>query len=62
MTKRASIFDVAALAGVSISTVSRVLSGKANVHADTRERVLHAVGALRYVVSPHASVLSSRRP
>jgi DNA-binding LacI/PurR family transcriptional regulator len=61
MTKRTSIFDVAALAGVSISTVSRVLSGNAKVHAVTRERVLDAVRALRYVVSPHASVLASGR-
>jgi LacI family repressor for deo operon, udp, cdd, tsx, nupC, and nupG len=60
--KHASIFDVAALAGVSISTVSRVLGNtRAKVHADTRDRVLEAVRALRYVVSPHASVLASGR-
>jgi DNA-binding LacI/PurR family transcriptional regulator len=61
MTKHTSIFEVATLAGVSISTVSRVLSGNARVHADTRDRVLDAVRALRYVVSPHASVLASGR-
>jgi LacI family transcriptional regulator, repressor for deo operon, udp, cdd, tsx, nupC, and nupG len=59
--KHASIFDVAALAGVSISTVSRVLGDKAKVHPDTRERVLEAVRTLRYVMSPHASVLASGR-
>ena len=59
--KRASIFDVAARAGVSISTVSRVLGDTAKVHPVTRERVLEAVRDLRYVMSPHASVLASGR-
>jgi DNA-binding LacI/PurR family transcriptional regulator len=59
--KHASIFDVAALAGVSISTVSRVLGEKARVHSETRQRVLEAIRALKYVASPHASVLASGR-
>ena len=59
--KHASIFDVAALAGVSISTVSRVLGAKARVHSETRQRVLEAIQALKYVALPHASVLASGR-
>ena len=59
--RHASIFDVAARAGVSISTVSRVLGDTAKVHPATRERVLEAVRDLRYVMSPHASVLASGR-
>lgn len=59
--KHASIVDVAALAGVSISTVSRVLGERARVHSATRQRVLEAIQALKYVALPHASVLASGR-
>lgn len=44
----ATIRDVAALAGVSISTVSRTLSGNIPVDPETQERVLEAVKALQY--------------
>jgi len=44
----ASIKDVAEYAGVSTSTVSRVLSGKIHVNDETREKVFAGVHALGY--------------
>jgi len=55
----ASILDVAALAGVSPSTVSRSLRGLPNVSEETRQRVIEAAAELSYVVSPSASGLAS---
>lgn len=43
-----TIRDVAKLAGVSVSTVSRALSGNAIVEEHTKERVMQAVEALSY--------------
>src|SRR3954468_10366329 len=57
----AKIADVAALAGVGVATVSRVLNGRANVRADTREKVLEAIDALKYRPSSTARNLSLRR-
>ncbi|GAA1533242.1 DNA-binding LacI/PurR family transcriptional regulator [Microbacterium ginsengiterrae] len=51
-----TIADVAAAAGVSISTVSYVMSGKRTISQDTRERVESAIAKLEY--SPHASARS----
>jgi DNA-binding LacI/PurR family transcriptional regulator len=50
--------DVAALAGVSKATVSRVLSDAPGVSGPTRERIKALVADLSYVVSPDASRLS----
>jgi LacI family transcriptional regulator len=46
--KRASMREVAELADVAISSVSRVLSGHPDVSADMRDRVLAAVEQLEY--------------
>jgi len=46
--RRASMREVADLAQVAISSVSRVLSGHPDVSADMRERVLEAVRQLEY--------------
>jgi DNA-binding LacI/PurR family transcriptional regulator len=48
MGKMATIKDVAKLAGVSISTVSRTLSNKIFVEEETRKKVLQAVRELEY--------------
>jgi LacI family repressor for deo operon, udp, cdd, tsx, nupC, and nupG len=56
-----SITDVARLAGVSASTVSRSLRGNPHVSAETRARVLQVAAELAYVPSPAASRLASGR-
>jgi LacI family transcriptional regulator len=53
----ATIANVAAHAGVSTATVSRVLAGAGNVRPDTRARVLEAVAALNYRPSGVARAL-----
>ena len=53
-----TISDVAAQAGVSPMTVSRVINGEANVRAETRERVEDAIKALDYSPSSAARTLA----
>lgn len=59
--RRPGIVDVAALAGVAPSTVSRSLSEHGTVAASTRKRVLEAARQLSYVPSPYASGLATGR-
>ncbi|GIG62883.1 LacI family transcriptional regulator [Longispora fulva] len=61
-TKRSTIRDVAAAAGVSVASVSRVLSGKYAVGASTRSRVMKAVKDLDFVVNAHARALNQETP
>lgn len=56
-----TIKDVAAKAGVSPKTVSRVINGEAHVRADKRERVLRVVRELDYRPNAFARSLSSSR-
>ncbi len=56
-----SIKDVARLAGVSISTVSRVLNDSCPVSEEKRERVLQAAGELGYTPNPAARSLLLRK-
>ncbi len=56
-----TIADVARHAGVAVSTVSYVLSGKRTISATTRERVLSSVRALGYHPNAGARALASRR-
>jgi DNA-binding LacI/PurR family transcriptional regulator len=46
--KHATLADIAASAGVTPMTVSRVVNGNGYVSAETREKVLSAVSALNY--------------
>jgi DNA-binding LacI/PurR family transcriptional regulator len=46
--RRPTIRDVARIAGVAVSTVSYVVNGTGQVSAETRLKVLSAIGALRY--------------
>ena len=57
----ATIDDVAARAGVSRTTTSRVLNNHPKVDAKTRGRVLLAIEELQYVPSPTARRLSLGR-
>ena len=61
MRKTATVYDVAAHAGVSIATVSRVFRRPADVRASTRENVLASVRALGYVPNASARGLAARR-
>lgn len=58
---RATISDVARLAGVSTKTVSRVANGEPNVRPKTRATVQAAINELGYVANPYARYLSSLR-
>ena len=53
--------DVAALAGVSHQTVSRVLNDHPYVTPETRERVTRAIAELGYRRNPAARALATRR-
>jgi len=58
---RPSITDVAERAGVSISTVSRVINQNAPVAEETARRVRAAIADLRYVPHAPAQMLASRK-
>ncbi len=59
--KKATIDDVAALAKVSIKTVSRVFNAEPNVRPTTRERVMEAARALDYQPNLSARRLAAKR-
>jgi DNA-binding LacI/PurR family transcriptional regulator len=58
---RSTIFDVAEGAGVSITTVSHVFSGKRRVHEQTRRRVLEIADQLAYRPRATAQALATGR-
>jgi LacI family transcriptional regulator len=58
---RATIDDVARLAGVSIKTVSRVANGEPSVRQSTRERVERAIAQLDYRANFSARNLARQR-
>lgn len=58
---RATIKDVAKMAGVSISTVSRVVNDSKPVSPDARRRVLHAIEVLQYEPNEIARSLVTRK-
>lgn len=61
MVSKVRIEDVAAAAGVSMKTVSRVLNGEPNVRDQTREAVMQAVEKLRYIPNLWARSLAGNR-
>lgn len=61
MQRKPTSFDIAQMAGVSQSTVSRALRGSAAVSITTRQRVEAAAKRLRYTVDRVASNLRSGR-
>jgi LacI family transcriptional regulator len=56
--RRSTIREVADLAGVSVATVSRILTGDYPASPATRKRVMRAVEELDYVANAHARALS----
>ena len=59
--KRKTINDVAARAGVSIKTVSRVFNGEPSVRQATRDKVLATAQSMGYAPNISARRLASRR-
>jgi LacI family transcriptional regulator len=59
--RKNTISDVAALAGVSVGTVSNVINGKIVVSEARRQRVLKAIGELGYTQNMLAMGLRRRR-
>ncbi|NDZ98297.1 LacI family transcriptional regulator, partial [Streptomyces sp. SID10116] len=58
MGERVTIREVAARAGVSVATVSRVLAGNYPTSTASRAKVLRAVKDLDYVANAHARALA----
>lgn len=56
-----SLKDVAVAAGVSVTTVSRLLNGSLELPLDTRQRIEAAIRDLKYEPNPHARRLSRGR-
>ena len=56
-----TIQHVAKTAGVSVSTVSRVLNGKADVASDTQDRILSVIDDLGYMTNLAARSMRSSR-
>ena len=56
-----TIAEVARHAGVAVSTVSYVLSGKRTISGDTRRRVLDSIKTLGYHPNAGARALASKR-
>ncbi|MBO0334009.1 LacI family DNA-binding transcriptional regulator [Sneathiella sp. CAU 1612] len=61
MVKRTTIRDVAAAAGVSVTTVSHTLNGKGRIDAETAKRVREFANKLGYKASAAARSLQSSR-
>jgi len=59
--RSATIHDVAALAGVSIATVSRVINRTSHVSAPVTARVQAAIGTLQFVPHAAARVLATKK-
>ena len=60
MNRKVTIRDIAYLSGVSISTVSRVVSGKANVNEETRKAVQDAIEKTGYEPNYTARALATK--
>lgn len=60
-SKAASLKDVASAAGVSVTTVSRLLNGSLTLPDETRMRIEAAIRDLHYQPNPHARRLSRGR-
>ena len=55
--RAATLRDVAVLAGVSMATASKALNGRANVHPDTRRRVVEAAERIAFTPNSLAQAI-----
>lgn len=62
MSKKVTIYEVAKLAGVAISTVSRVLNDSPNVSEETKKKVQAAIDELSFRPQVSARKLASKEP
>lgn len=56
---RMKMADIARIAGVDVSTVSRALAGSPRINEETRERIVQIAGAMNYSVNVAAQALQS---
>jgi len=61
MKKKSTIYDVAKIAGVSPSTISRVMNTPEIVAEDTRQKVMNAVKELAYIPNMMAASMPRRK-
>jgi DNA-binding LacI/PurR family transcriptional regulator len=61
MKKKSTIYDVAKIARVSPSTISRVMNTPEIVAEDTRQKVINAVKELAYIPNMMAASMPRRR-
>ncbi len=61
MHKAFTLEQIAKLAGVSLTTASRVINGRPGVRAETRERVLKVIQEYGYHPDPTAQSLAAHR-
>ncbi|MEA1939954.1 MAG: LacI family DNA-binding transcriptional regulator [Candidatus Caldatribacteriota bacterium] len=61
MKKKSTIYDVAKIAGVSPSTISRVMNTPEIVAEDTRQKVVSAVKELSYIPNMMAASMPKKR-
>ena len=61
MKKKSTIYDVAKIAGVSPSTISRVMNSPEIVAEDTRQKVMNAVKELAYIPNMMAASMPRRK-
>ena len=59
--KKPTIYDVAQRAGVSITTVSRMLNTPDKLNPETREKVLRAIDALGFIPKAEARARAMQR-
>ena len=59
--KKATIYDVAREAGVSLATVSRVINGSSVVREKTKEKVHEAIKKLNYKPNAIARSLANNK-
>ena len=60
-SKTPTIYDVAETAGVSITTVSRMLNAPDKVNAETRSRIMQAIDTLGFVPKAEARARALRQ-